>query len=68
MKVLSHQRRKELKTFAEKGVAGLGPRIDLGKVEETARKLSEVLAGRVKAVEGNDHSKHARGKNRATHS
>jgi hypothetical protein len=59
MKGLSNQKRKELKKLAEEGLGGLGPGIDLSKVEDTTRRLSEVLAGHVKAVASSDSSKRA---------
>jgi len=59
MKDLSNRKRKELKKLAEEGLGGLGPAIDLSKVEDTTRKLSEVLAGRVKAVASIDSPKRA---------
>jgi len=59
MKGISSQKRKELRKLAEEGLSGLGPRIDLGKAEETARRLSELLSGRVKAVASNNDSKRA---------
>ena len=59
MKGLSNQKREELKKLAEEGIGGLGPGIDLSKVEDTTRKLSEVLAGRVKVVASSDSPKRA---------